>query len=120
MKRHRGRRQEKNYTGNKGDEEETAQRIWMNPDALSIECGICFMPFEAEVFMASTIINYTLYSYINSLQADNDDILLWLLWGIDPRVPQDGTWAAPSEVARPMRSRHIKITSCTRYCNSTK
>lgn len=42
------------HTRNKGDEEETAQRIWMNPDALSIECGICFMPFEAEVFMVST------------------------------------------------------------------
>ena len=27
------------------------------------------------------------------------------LWGIYPRVPQDGTWAAPSEVARPVRSR---------------
>jgi hypothetical protein len=55
MKRHRGRRQEKKlHTRNKGDEEETAQRIWMNPDALSIECGICFMPFEAEVFMVST------------------------------------------------------------------
>ena len=27
------------------------------------------------------------------------------MWGIDPRVPQDGTWAAPSEVARPVRSR---------------
>ena len=25
--------------------------------------------------------------------------------GIYPRVPQDGTWAAPSEVARPVRSR---------------
>ena len=29
----------------------------------------------------------------------------WYLWGIYPRVPQDGTWAAPSEVARPVRSR---------------
>ena len=27
------------------------------------------------------------------------------LWGIYPQVPQDGTWAAPSEVARPVRSR---------------
>ena len=27
------------------------------------------------------------------------------VWGIYPRVPQDGTWTAPSEVARPVRSR---------------
>ena len=27
------------------------------------------------------------------------------VWGIHPRVPQDGTWAAPSEVVRPVRSR---------------
>lgn len=48
-------------TGNMGvDEGETLQRIWMNPDALSIECGICFMPFEAEVFMASTI-DYSIF-----------------------------------------------------------
>ena len=32
------------------------------------------------------------------------DKLYWL-WGIYPRVPQDGTWAAPFEVARPVRSR---------------
>jgi hypothetical protein len=28
-----------------------------------------------------------------------------LLWGYKPPVPQDDTWAAPYEVARPIRSR---------------
>ena len=28
------------------------------------------------------------------------------LWGYDPRYPQDKTWAAPSEVVQPTRSRH--------------
>lgn len=32
-----------------GDHEE--ERIWMDPNALSVDCGICFLPFEAEVFM---------------------------------------------------------------------
>lgn len=27
------------------------ERIWMDPNALSVDCGICFLPFEAEVFM---------------------------------------------------------------------
>ncbi|CAL4957718.1 unnamed protein product [Urochloa decumbens] len=36
----------------KGDDEEAEEKnIWLDPDALSVDCGICFMPFEAEVFM---------------------------------------------------------------------
>ena len=38
--------------------------------------------------------------------------------GYDPRYPQDKTWAAPSEVAHPTRSRRARHWStCTaRYC----
>ncbi|RCV24339.1 hypothetical protein SETIT_5G077000v2 [Setaria italica] len=35
-------------TGRKGDDEEMEKNIWLDPDALSVDCGICFMPFEAE------------------------------------------------------------------------
>ncbi|CAO2198855.1 unnamed protein product, partial [Urochloa humidicola] len=36
----------------KGDDEEAQEKnIWLDADALSVDCGICFMPFEAEVFM---------------------------------------------------------------------
>ncbi|CAO2160958.1 unnamed protein product [Urochloa humidicola] len=41
------------YVGRrKGDDQEAEEKnIWLDPDALSVDCGICFMPFEAEVFM---------------------------------------------------------------------
>ena len=40
------------------------------------------------------------------------------VWGYGPRYPQDKTWAAPSEVARPTRSRRARrCSACTaRYC----
>ncbi|CAL4957717.1 unnamed protein product [Urochloa decumbens] len=31
--------------------DEEGSKIWMDPDSLSVECAICYMPFEAEVFM---------------------------------------------------------------------
>ncbi|CAO2185325.1 unnamed protein product [Urochloa humidicola] len=34
-----------------GDEEWHGNKIWIDPDSLSLECAICYMPFEAEVFM---------------------------------------------------------------------
>ncbi|CAO2193330.1 unnamed protein product [Urochloa humidicola] len=40
--------------GRKGDDEEVEEKnIWLDPDALSVECGICFMPFETDVFMCT-------------------------------------------------------------------
>lgn len=41
--------------GREGDDEEVEKNIWMDPDALSVDCGICFMPFECEVFMVSIV-----------------------------------------------------------------
>ena len=40
------------------------------------------------------------------------------VWGYGPRYPQDKTWAAPSEVAQPTRSRHAWHWSMgiARYC----
>jgi len=44
-------------TGRKGDDDEEVveKNIWMDPDAQSVDCGICFMPYESEVFMVSTV-----------------------------------------------------------------
>ncbi|CAO2198663.1 unnamed protein product [Urochloa humidicola] len=40
--------------GRKGDDEEVEEKnIWLDTDALSVECGICFMPFETDVFMCT-------------------------------------------------------------------
>nr|CAB3476550.1 unnamed protein product [Digitaria exilis] len=45
------------------------ERIWMDPNALSVDCGICFMPFEAEVFMhASTCCPIAGCAYTGELQ----------------------------------------------------
>ena len=37
------------------DDEEVEKNIWMDPDALSVDCGICFMPYEGEVYMVSIV-----------------------------------------------------------------
>ncbi|KAG0536919.1 hypothetical protein BDA96_03G103200 [Sorghum bicolor] len=39
-------------TDKKGEvREEEDRHVWLDSDAKSLDCGICFMPFEAEVFM---------------------------------------------------------------------
>ncbi|CAL4951017.1 unnamed protein product [Urochloa decumbens] len=43
-------RKKKNAFMNR-DKEGHGNKIWIDPDALSVECAICFTPFEAEVFM---------------------------------------------------------------------
>ncbi|KAF8724662.1 hypothetical protein HU200_020935 [Digitaria exilis] len=49
--------------------EHQEERIWMDPNALSVDCGICFMPFEAEVFMhAPTCCPIAGCAYIGELQ----------------------------------------------------
>lgn len=42
----------KKLSTDKKDEEEDWY-VWLDSDATSIDCDICFTPFEAEVFMAS-------------------------------------------------------------------
>lgn len=40
-------------TDGKADEEDRDVAAGLDPDARSLDCGICFMPFEAQVFRAS-------------------------------------------------------------------
>ena len=40
-------------------------------------------------------------SQVGNEERNNEKVL-----GYDPRYPQDKTWAAPSEVVQPTRSRH--------------
>ena len=52
-------------TDKKGEvREEEDRHVWLDSDAKSLDCGICFMPFEAEVFMASALklLKYSYYS----------------------------------------------------------
>ncbi|TVT98632.1 hypothetical protein EJB05_56067 [Eragrostis curvula] len=35
------------------DEEETPTHFWIEPDAGSLDCAICLMPFEAEIYMCT-------------------------------------------------------------------
>jgi hypothetical protein len=46
------------------DDEGHENKIWMDPDARSLECAICYEPFEAEVFMVSSSTSST-YTALN-------------------------------------------------------